>query len=135
MALFNYLIGGTWSCSTKMSAMDGHAGGNGRSTVTFDVVPGNVFHDHVASAHYADDDYFGFDAKSGTFWNTSADSTGAHEYATSKDGVTYSGRGWEGSTSSHVVSTYKKLGPTHVAVHEVITANGQVSTFDADCTK
>ncbi|HEY1656200.1 MAG TPA: hypothetical protein VGF86_13930, partial [Candidatus Tumulicola sp.] len=65
MALFNYLIGGTWSCSTKMSAMDGHAGGNGRSTVTFDVVPGNVFHDHVASAHYADDDYFGFDAKSG----------------------------------------------------------------------
>lgn len=135
MAPFNYLIGGTWTCSTKMSAMGGRPASSGHSTVTFDVVPSNAFHDHVASPEYADDDYYGYDAKSATFWNSSADNFGGHQYATSKDGVTYDGTSWERSSTTSVVSTYKKVTPTKVLVHEVLTSKGHTGTFDATCTK
>lgn len=135
MEMFNYLIG-TWSCSTNMSAMGKQPAEKGQSTVAFDIVPGNVFHDHVSAAHYADDDYYGYSAKSATYWDTSADNTGGHAYATSQDGETYTGSSWQGSSSMHVVSVYKKVSPTKVTVHEVITdSNGQKGTFDATCTK
>lgn len=135
MATMSYLVGGTWTCSTHMSAMAGEPANSGQSTVTFWVTPGNTVHDHVATPRYANDDYYGFDAKTGMYWQSSADNINGHAYSTSKDGVTFTGSAWEGPGAIHTVSTYKKLSANKVTVHEVMSGGGHSGTFDATCTR
>jgi hypothetical protein len=134
MAPFNYLIG-SWNCSTSLPAMNGQPARTEPATVTFEAVPGNVFHDHVASADYAGDDYFGYNAKMKTYWSASADNAGAHGFATSADGKTYTGTSAMGPVSMNVISTYTKVSPSNITFHEVISGGGQQATIDSSCTR
>jgi hypothetical protein len=135
MAMMSYLTGAPWTCSTKMSAMGGEPAHAGQSTVTFDVVPGNVVHDHISGPQYVSDDYYGFNPKSNAFWTVGADNQGSRSAATSTDGITYTGTSWNGSSQTKVRSTYPKGTAHKVTVHEVFTNGGHQATFDAACTR
>ncbi|MGA8532706.1 MAG: hypothetical protein WB615_01210 [Candidatus Tumulicola sp.] len=134
MAPFSYLVG-SWNCTTQVPAMNGQPAHSEPTTVTFEVVPGNAFHDHVASADYAGDDYFGYADKMKTYWSASADSTGAHGTATSPDGKTYTGTSAIGPMSMTVTSTYTRVSENNVTFHEVISGAGQQATIDSSCTR
>lgn len=60
MAAFSYLLGGPWNCSTDVPAMGDQAAHTDQGSATFDVVPGNVVHNHVLTATYSGDFYFGY---------------------------------------------------------------------------
>ncbi len=134
MTVFNYLVG-SWSCATKLPAMGARSAHTEQTTVTFDAVPGNVLHDHVASAEYAGDDYFGYNAKMKLYWSASADNVGAHGSATSSDGKTYSGTSAIGPMTMSVTSTYAQVSPTNIAFHEVISGGGEQATIDSSCSR
>jgi hypothetical protein len=133
MAPFSYLIG-SWNCSTKLPAMMGQPARTEQATVTFEAVPGNAVHDHVASADYAGDDYFGYSDKMKMYWSASTDNSGAHGSATSPDGKTYTGTSMMGPATMNVTSSYSKVSPTNITLHEVISGGGQQATIDSSCT-
>lgn len=130
MASSNWLVGSSWSCTTK-NVMNGKPARTGRATVTFDAAPGNVLHNRVSSPRFSLDEYSGFDSKSNAYWDVQADNTGSHTYATSANGSTYTGLSWDGNSSSKTTFTYAKVSSNELTVHQV--APGE--TFDADCTK
>lgn len=133
MAMYNYLVG-SWNCSDKSTVMGKTY--TGPSTVTVEVVPNNAFHDHVSAANYSGDDYFGYDDQGGTFWNSSAGNWGDRSWASSKDGVTYTGTSWRGaSPGMNSVSVYTKAGDGKFTLHSVTTGGGHTITSDIDCTK
>jgi hypothetical protein len=134
MAAFNYLMG-SWNCSTQLPAMNGQPARTEPATVTFDAVPGNVVHDHVASADYAGDDYFGYNAKMKLYWSASADNAGAHGSATSPNGKTYTGTSAIGPMTMNLTSTYTQVSPGNVTFHEVISGGGEQVTIDSSCTR
>ena len=135
MAPFNGLLGGPWSCSTVMGAMDGQPAQTQAATLTFDVVGGNVLHDRVSAADYSDDDYFGYSPKMKMYWSVSADSLGNHGSAASTDGKTYTGTTYMGHATMSITSTYTMAGPGKSTVHEVISMGGQQQTIDSTCTR
>ncbi len=135
MALYNYLLGGPWSCTTKVPAMQGKPAHADQSTVRFEVVPGNALHDHVTASDYAGDDYFAFDSKSNMFWDGNLGSDGSHGYASSSNGNTYTGQTWSGKTPSKITTTYTKVSPTSVKVHVVTSMGGHPMTIDSACTR
>ena len=130
MANDNWLLGTSWSCTTK-NVTAGKPARSGHATVTFDVAPGNVLHDRVSSTNFLLDEYSGFNSPSKAYWDVQADSTGSHTYATSADGNTYAGQFWDGNSSSKTTFTYAKASSNELTVHQV--SPGQ--TFDADCTR
>jgi hypothetical protein len=134
MATFSYLMG-TWNCSTQMPAMGSQPAHTEPTTVTFEVVPGNVFHDHVASAEYTGDDYFGYNAKMKMYWSTSADSIGAHGSATSSDGKAYAGTSAIGPMTMSVTNAYTQVSPSSITFHEVISGGGEQATIDSSCSR
>jgi hypothetical protein len=135
MATMNDLTGGSWSCSTAVPAMQGQPAHTDQATVTFEVVPGNVMHDHVAGTTYSGDDYYGYNLKSSTYWSTSADNMGGHGFATSTDGKTYTGTSSMGPSSMNVTSTYARVAANKVTVHEVLSGNGENTSIDTACTR
>jgi hypothetical protein len=134
MEPFNYLVG-SWNCATQLPAMNGQPAHTEQATVAFEIVAGNVFHDHVSSPQYAGDDYFGYNDKMKMYWSASADNQGAHGAATSPDGKTYTGTSMMGPVTMNLTSTYTKVSPTNVTLHEVITGGGQQATIDSSCTR
>ena len=134
MATSNYLMG-SWSCTTKLPAMMGQPAHTEQATLTFDAVPGNVLHDHVSSAEYAGDDYFGYNDKMKTYWSASADNSGEHGAATSTDGKTYTGTSTLGPMTMNGTSTYTKVTDTNITFHEVLSGGGQQATIDSACTR
>ena len=135
MASSNSLLGGPWSCSTKLPAMLGQPAHTEQVTLTFDVAPGNVSHDHVAGATYAGDDYFGYSPKMKMYWSTSADNMGGHGFATSTDGKVYTGTTSMGSSNMSVTNTYAQVSPSNITLHQVLSGNGQQFTIDSACTR
>ncbi len=135
MAYANYLLAGPWNCTTAVPAMMGQPAHTDHVTLTFDVVPGNVFHDHVSASDYSDDDYFGYNPKTNTYWSVSADSMGNNGSATSTDAKTYTGTSSMGAMSMSVTSTYTKVSASSVTFHEVVSGGGQQETFDSICTR
>ncbi len=89
MVSMNYLLGPPWSCSTSVPANGSRPARTYRSTIAFDVVPGNALHDHVSSGAYSEDAYYGYDAKSKTYWTNNASNMGSHGYQTSVDGLSF----------------------------------------------
>jgi hypothetical protein len=135
MAYANSLLGGSWNCTTSVPAMMGQPAHTEQVTVTFDAVPGNVFHDHVASSSYVGDDYFGYSSKMKMYWSTSADNQGGHGFATSTDAKTYTGTSAMGPTSMNVTSTYAIVSASSIGLHQVMSGNGQQQVFDSHCTR
>lgn len=135
MAMFNYLLGGAWTCSTKVPAMNGRRSHLDASTIQFDVAPMNVLHDHVSASDYAGDDYFAFDPKSNMYWNGSLGSTGNHGYASSTNGNVYSGLSWSGKNPENVTTRYTKVNANLVKTHVTTVNGGREDTIDSVCSR
>lgn len=135
MASSNDLLGGPWSCTTAVPAMMGQPAHTDQVTVTFDVVPGNVIHDHVAGTTYTGDDYFGYSPRMKMYWSVSADNQGSHGSATSTDAKTYTGTSSMGSMAMNVTSTYSRVSAGNITLHEVVSGNGEQEVFDSNCKR
>ena len=135
MVYGNDLIGGPWSCTTAIPAMMGQPARTDQVTLTFDVVPGNVLHDHVSGIVYSDDDYFGYSPKMKMYWSASADNLGNNGSATSTDAKTYTGTSSMGSMTMSVSSTYARVSASNITLHEVVSGNGEQQVFDSNCTR
>ncbi len=135
MASFNYLLGAPWSCTTSVPAMQGMPAHTEDATVTFEVAPHNVFHDHISGAEYMADDYFGYSTRMNNYWTTSADNRAAHGFALSTDGKTYTGTNSMGTMTMNVATTYTQVGPNKSTMHEIVSGNGEQMVFDSTCTR
>jgi hypothetical protein len=135
MAPFAYLVGKPWSCTTSVPAMMGRPARTDQATANFDVAPGNVVHNHVQGSAYSGDFYFGYSDRMSTYWQTSADNMGGHSFLSSTDGKTYTGTSSMGLQSMQDTTTYAKLAPTKVTVHEVVSNGSSSETFDTVCTQ
>lgn len=135
MAPMTYLVGSAWNCTTSVPAMGEHPAYTDQGTATFDVAPGNVVHNHVATPHYAGDYYFGYSTRMSSYWQTSADSNGGHSFLTSTDGKTYTGTTSMGPMNAQDTVTYAKVSPNKVTVHEVATGMGPQVVVDSVCTR
>ena len=135
MAPFSYLLGAPWNCSTNVPAMGNQAAHTDQGTATFDVVPGNVAHNHVSTTAYSGDFYFGYSDRTNSYWQTNADNMGVHAFLTSTDGKTYTGTSSMGPMSMQDTVTYAKVSPNKVTVHEVLSGGAPQATFDSVCTR
>lgn len=135
MAYANYLLGGPWSCVTAIPATMGQPAHQDHVTLTFEVVPDNVLHDHVASSDYSGDDYFGYQSKTNTYWSASADSVGNNGSGTSADAKTFTGTSSMGGIKMNVTSTYTKVSASSITFHEVISGGGRQEIYDSACTR
>lgn len=135
MASMNFLLGGPWLCTSSIPAIHGMAAHTDRLTVSFDVAPNNVLHDHVAGANYMGDDYYGYSARMGNFWTTNADNHGMHGFATSSDGKSFTGTTAMGPMTVDVTTTYTRTGPNATTMHQVLSGDGRQAVIDSRCTR
>jgi hypothetical protein len=135
MAPYSYLLGAAWNCTTNLPAMMGQPARTDQGTATFEVAPGNVVHNHVATATYSGDYYFGYSTKMNSYWQTDADNIGGHGFVTSTDGKTYTGTMSMGPTSGQDTVTYTKVTDNKVTIHDVATGQGPQMVFDTVCTR
>jgi hypothetical protein len=135
MTPFGYLLGTAWNCTTNVPAMGSQPAHTDQGTATFDVAPGNVVHNHVATPNYSGDFYFGYSTRMSSFWQTDADSVGGHGFLTSTDGKVYTGTTSMGPMNAQDTVTYTKVAPNKVTVHEVVTGSGPQAVVDSVCTR
>ena len=135
MAPFSYLLGAPWNCTTNVPAMMGQPAHTDQGTASFEVAPGNVMHNHVATPMYAGDFYFGYSTRMSSFWQTDADSFGGHGFLTSTDGKVYTGTTSMGPMGAQETVTYTKVAPNKVTVHDVVTGSGGPTAIDSVCTR
>jgi hypothetical protein len=135
MASFGYLLGAPWTCTTQVPAMHGMPARTDQLTVTFDLAPRNVIHDHVAGANYMGDDYFGYSSRMSNYWTTSADSDASYGIATSPDGKAFTGTMHMGMMAMDVTTTYAKSGANAISMTQVISGGGQQATLSSSCTR
>jgi hypothetical protein len=135
MAGFGYLLGAPWSCTTQVPAIHGMPARTDQLTVTFDLAPRNVIHDHVAGANYMGDDYFGYSSRMSNYWTTSADNDGSYGIATSTDGKAFTGTMHMGMMAMDVTTTYAKSGANAISMTQVISGGGQQATLSSTCTR
>ncbi len=135
MAPFSYLVAAPWNCTTNVPAMGGQPAHTDQGTATFEIVPGNVVHNHVATPAYVGDFYFGYSTRMSSFWQADADSVGGHGFLTSTDGRVYTGTTSMGPMSAQDTVTYTKVAPNKVTVHEVVAGSGPQTVIDSVCTR
>jgi hypothetical protein len=125
MSLFNYQLAGKWTCK----------GGGATYFAEYAVGPGNTLHGHLYSAQGSEDAYFGYSAASHRYWSVSADSNGATESQASADGVTYTGKLFDGKTTSNATNVITMVSPKRWTVRARGTASGQAYDFIAACDR
>jgi hypothetical protein len=135
MAPMNFLLGAPWGCTASVPAIHGMAAHTDHLTVTFDVAPNNVLHDHVAGSNYSGDDYYGYSTRMSNFWTANADSHGMHGFGTSSDGKTYTGTASMGPMTMDVSTTYARTGPNATTMHQVLSGDGRQAAIDSSCTR
>ncbi|MBV8724592.1 MAG: hypothetical protein JO078_02715 [Candidatus Eremiobacteraeota bacterium] len=135
MQPFSYLLGNPWNCTTNVPAMGNMPAHTDQGSGTFQVAPGNVVHGHVATPMFMGDFYYGYDARSNMYWQTSADNLAGHAFMTSSDGRTYTGTTAMGPMSAQDTVTYARTGDNKITVHDVMSAAGQQSVTDSVCTR
>jgi hypothetical protein len=135
MALFNYVFGSPFNCTANTPAMGGQPASTDKSTVTFDVVPNNVMHVHIAGTMFVGDQYFGYSTKANTYWSTSSGSDGTASAETSADGKTYRGSMNMGPMSGTVQDVYTRVTNNHATVRSTASIGGQSGTTTVDCTR
>jgi hypothetical protein len=135
MAGFSYLLGAPWNCTTQVPAMHGMAAHTDQLTVTFDLAPRNVIHDHVAGADYMGDDYFGYSSRMSNYWTTSAANDASYGIATSTDGKAFTGTMHIGMMALDVTTTYGRSGANGISMTQVMSGGGQQVTLSSNCTR
>ncbi|MFZ0681476.1 MAG: hypothetical protein WAM84_01195 [Candidatus Cybelea sp.] len=135
MAAFGYLLGAPWACTSQVPAMHGMPAHTDQLTVTFDLAPHNVIHDHVAGADYMGDDYFGYSSRMSNYWTTSADNEASYGIATSTDGKAFTGTMHMGMMAMDVTTTYAKSGANAISMTQVVSGGGQQATLSSSCTR
>ncbi|MBV9027710.1 MAG: hypothetical protein JO311_03775 [Candidatus Eremiobacteraeota bacterium] len=135
MQPFSYLLGNPWNCTTNVPAMGSMAAHTEQGSGMFEVGPGNVVHGHVSTAMFMGDFYYGYDARSNMYWQTSADSMAGHAFLTSTDGRTYSGTTAMGPMSAQETVTYARASDNKITVHDVMSIAGQQSVTESVCTR
>jgi hypothetical protein len=134
MAGRNFLLGGSWSCTSAVPSIIGMPARTDTMTLTFDVAPHNVLHVALGDADYRGDEYVGYSARFKNYWSTTASSHAIHSFATSTDGTTFTGTSYLRTASMDDTTTYTKIGPTKTAVHEVLSGNGTF-TIETTCSR
>lgn len=104
MAMYNYVVGGTWKCDIHVPAIGSHPAVTNHNSETFDVAPGNILHGHTLSAVSVGDDYIGYYAKAGMYWYQTMDSAQLFGWLVSRDGMTFRGYGWPRDATESRVS-------------------------------
>jgi hypothetical protein len=135
MAGFNYLLGAPWTCTTQVPAMHDMPARTDSATVTFEVAPRNIIHDHVSGANYMGDDYFGYSSRMSNYWTTSADNQASYGIQTSTDGRTFTGTMHMGMMAMDVTTTYGKPGANNISMTQVMSGGGQSATLSSSCTR
>jgi hypothetical protein len=135
MASFNYLLGAPWTCTTQLPAMHGMPAHTEQGTVTFEVAPRNIIHDHVSGANYMGDDYFGYSSRMSNYWTASADNQASYGIQTSSDGRTFTGTTHMGMMAMDVTTTYTKPGANSISMTQVMSGGGQSATISTSCTR
>jgi hypothetical protein len=125
MTLFNYQLAGRWTCK----------GGGATYFAEYGLGPGNTLHGHLYSAQGSEDTYFGYSAASHRYWSVSADSNGATESQASADGHTYTGKLYDGKTTSNATNVITMVNPERWTVRARGTAGGQAYDFIATCDR
>ena len=130
-----YLIG-SWKCGVSLAAMMGNPATTDHGTLTFSMTPHQTIHSHVAAADYAQDAYYGYDAKTKTHWMSSADTGGVIVTETSKDGVTFTGSSMAGGMTTPTRDTFTHPSATTIRDLTEIEQSGKWGKLaDATCTK
>lgn len=135
MAPFSYLLSAPWNCTTSVPALAGQPARTDQSTATFEIVPGNVVHNHLRGPVFAGDFYMGYSDRTSSYWQSSSDNMGGYSFLTSIDGKTYTGTSSMGPVSMQDTTTYARLAPNKVTVHEVLSGGFLAGTFDTVCTQ
>lgn len=135
MARFIHLLGGSWSCSTSVPPMNAQGAHTDQSTATFEIVPGNVLHNHLGSDDYSGDFYIGYNERTNEYWQTGADSLGMQAFLSSSDAVRYSGTSSMGPITVQDRITYARVGQNKVSAHEVLSGPRSQTVFDTVCTR
>jgi hypothetical protein len=135
MAGFSNLLGAPWTCTSQVPAMHGMPAHTDQVTVTFDLAPHNVIHDHVAGANYMGDTYFGYSSRMSNYWTTSADNEASYGIATSTDGKVFTGTIHMGMMAMDVTTTYGNSGANGISMTQVISGGGQQATLSSSCTR
>jgi hypothetical protein len=135
MASFNYLLGAPWTCTTQLPAMHGMPAHTEQGTVTFEVAPRNIIHDHVSGENYMGDDYFGYSSRMSNYWTASADNQASYGIQTSTDGRTFAGTTHMGMMAMDVTTTYTKASANSIGMTQVMSGGGQSATVSTSCTR
>jgi hypothetical protein len=136
MGAFNYFISGSWKCSTKVPAVARRPARTQQGTNVFDATPGNTLHSRVSAAGYSRDRYYGYNSHTKLYWTASVDNQGTYGYATSTDGVTYTGSSSFGGMNVNVKirNTLVKTNPNQYTSEEVLLG-GPKMVVDTVCTR
>jgi hypothetical protein len=138
MATYNYLLGGTWTCAASLPTLRGQPAKTIHESATYEATPGNTLHSHVTSPGVAGDDYFGYDAKSGSYWHADLDTATVYSWSTSRDGITYAGHRWNEKLANAKIltnSTFEKVSPNQFHDRTVFFIPGGQITVTAVCTR
>ena len=135
MAPMSYLLSGPWNCTTSVPALAGQPARTDQSTATFEIVPGNVVHNHLRGSAFAGDFYLGYSERTSSYWQSSSDNMGGYGFLTSTDGKTYTGTSSMGPVTMQDTTTYAKLAPNKITVHEVLSGGILAGTFETVCTQ
>ncbi|HTU80898.1 MAG TPA: hypothetical protein VMF61_02150 [Candidatus Acidoferrales bacterium] len=126
MAMYGNLPGAPWTCSL----------GGATYSAVYSAVPGsNTLHGHLYSKGSSEDEYLGYDPKLKLYWIVSADSNGATESQTSRDGVTFTGTLNDGGATTKAANTYTMSGAHKWTVRARGTAGGQPYDVLATCVR
>ena len=130
-----YLIG-TWDCTVKLAAMEGQPAMTDHGTLTIAMAPTMTLHSHVVAKDYMSDTYQGYNVKTKTHWLSTADTTGAVAYETSKDGMAFTGTTWDDGKIVPTKDTQTKMSDTKIRDITQIEQNGTWTQLaDAVCIK
>lgn len=135
MAAFNYVFGAPWKCTTNVPAMAGQPARTVNSTATFEAVPNNVMHVHIAGDQYTAEQYFGYSTQANMYWSASSDTMGMGISEASADGKTYKGAAGVGTMSGTITDTYTKAAGNRVTIHSVTVLGGRQDATDTTCTR
>jgi hypothetical protein len=133
---YNVLLGASWSCKIKTPyrfAMPGDS-----FVLTFRPDGAYALHEGrepSPTSGYTFDGYFSYHPGRKTFSFAMADSSGYVELLHSKDGISYSGRGWWQDQSFTIDRTYNLESDKSFTVHEVSDVNGPNTTLDYTCIR
>lgn len=136
MADMRYLLG-IWNCAVQLPATSAAgAPASDVGTLSFETAPGQTIATATRARDYSADGYWGYDAKTKTYWSTGIDNSGNAWWESSKDAKTYSGTTSGAGAEAPIRDTFTKVSATKIHDLTQLQIKGQWTTLaDAACTK